>query len=70
MKLINGWFIMQKKKKILRLKGGDPSFFSRGSQEIDFLKKNSINFRVFTGVMISQQAIKVVITPFTMRVGM
>ena len=30
---------MQKNKKILRLKGGDPSFFSRGSQEIDFLKK-------------------------------
>ena len=57
---INQWMVYhaKKNKKILRLKGGDPSFFSRGSQEIDFLKKNSINFRVFTGITSSQQAIK------------
>ena len=38
---INEWMVYHAKKnrRVLRLKGGDPSFFSRGSQEIKFLKK-------------------------------
>ena len=37
-------------KKVLRLKGGDVSFFSRASQEVQFLKKNKIKFKVFTAI--------------------
>ncbi len=57
---INQWMInyARKNMKVLRLKGGDPSFFSRGSQEIDFLKSHSINFQVFSGITSSQQAVK------------
>ena len=48
----------KKKKKVLRLKGGDPSFFSRGSQEIEYLKKNKIKYKLFSGITSSQPAIK------------
>ena len=48
----------KKKKKVLRLKGGDPSFFSRGSQEIEFLKKKKIKYKIFSGITSSQPAIK------------
>ena len=36
---MNGCLNFPKKKKVLRLKGGDVSFFSRVSQEINFFKK-------------------------------
>ena len=36
---MSGYLNIQKNKKVLRLKGGDVSFFSRVSQEINFLKK-------------------------------
>ena len=57
---INEWMIRHTKKnrKVLRLKGGDPSFFSRGSQEIEFLEKNKIKYKVFSGITSSQPAIK------------
>jgi uroporphyrin-III C-methyltransferase len=57
---INEWMIHHTKKnrKVLRLKGGDPSFFSRGSQEIEFLEKNKIKYKVFSGITSSQPAIK------------
>jgi len=57
---INDWLVKYAKmnKKVLRLKGGDVSFFSRGSQEIDFLKKNKIEFKVFTGITSAQAALK------------
>ncbi len=56
---INEWMVhySKMKKRVLRLKGGDPSFFSRGSQEIDFLKKNEINYKIFSGITSSQQAL-------------
>ncbi len=58
-KEINDWMVYYAKIKmrVLRLKGGDPSFFSRGSQEINFLKKNRIRYKVFSGITSSQQAI-------------
>ena len=57
---INEWMVYHAKKnrRVLRLKGGDPSFFSRGSQEIKFLKKNNVKYKVFSGITSSQPAIK------------
>ena len=57
---INQWLVdfARKKKKVLRLKGGDVSFFSRGSQEINFLKKNKIKYKIFSGITSAQSAIK------------
>ncbi len=57
---INQWLVdfARQKKKVLRLKGGDVSFFSRGSQEINFLKKNKIKYKIFSGITSAQSAIK------------
>ena len=63
---INKWMVDHAKKnnKVLRLKGGDPSFFSRGSQEIEFLKKKKIKYKIFSGITSSQSAIKETNIPF------
>ena len=45
-------------KRVLRLKGGDASFFSRASQEINFLKKNKIKTEVLSGITCSQASLK------------
>ena len=68
---INQWMVYhaKKNKKILRLKGGDPSFFSRGSQEIDFLKKIQSILEYLLELHPLNKPLKVVITPFTMKVG-
>jgi len=57
---INEWLLKysKKNKKVLRLKGGDVSFFSRISQEINFLKKNKIKAKVFSGITSSQASLK------------
>ena len=57
---INEWLVKyaKKSKKVLRLKGGDISFFSRGSQEITYLKKNKVKFKIFTGITSAQAALK------------
>ena len=57
---INQWLLFHAKnnKKVLRLKGGDTSFFSRGSQEIKFLKSHGIDYKIFTGITSSQLAVK------------
>jgi len=47
----------KKGKRVLRLKGGDVSFFSRAGQEVKFLKKNKVNFRVISAVTSSQASI-------------
>ena len=47
-------------KRVLRLKGGDVSFFSRGSQEVEFLKKNKINFQVFSAISSSQASLNAI----------
>ena len=56
---INEWMIYyaRKNKRVLRLKGGDPSFFSRGSQEIKFLKEKKIKYKIFSGISSSQQTV-------------
>ena len=58
---INEWLLKysKKNKKVLRLKGGDVSFFSRISQEISFLKKNKIKTEVFSGITSSQASLKI-----------
>ena len=47
-------------KRVLRLKGGDASFFSRASQEVEFLKKNKIKFNIFSAISSSQTSIQVI----------
>lgn len=37
-------------KKVVRLKGGDPYIFGRGSEEALFLKENGLDFEVLPGV--------------------
>ena len=57
---INEWLLKysKKNKKVLRLKGGDVSFFSRASQEINFLKKNKIKTEIISGITSSQASLK------------
>ncbi len=57
---INNWLLKysKKNKKVLRLKGGDVSFFSRASQEVNFLKRNNVKTRIFSGITSSQASIK------------
>ena len=57
---INEWMVLyaKKGKKVLRLKGGDPSFFSRIAQEAFFLRKKRIDYLVFSGISSSQISIQ------------
>ncbi len=59
---IINWMIKfsKEKKKVLRLKGGDPSIFGRGAEEIEALKKNKISFKIFSGITASQGAINII----------
>ena len=61
---INEWLLKYSKlnKKVLRLKGGDVSFFSRGSQEFNYLKSNKVQVNVFSGITSSQAAAEI-LTP-------
>jgi len=43
-------------KKVIRLKNGDPSIFSRCSQELDKLVKNKIEFEIVPGVTAASAA--------------
>lgn len=44
-----------KNKKVLRLKGGDPSIFGRGAEEIEALKKLKIKFKILSGITAAQE---------------
>lgn len=43
-------------KKVVRLKNGDPAFFSRLSEELDALSDNKINFEIIPGVTAASAA--------------
>ncbi len=47
-------------KRVLRLKGGDASFFSRASQEVLYLRKNKISFKVLSAITSSQASLSAV----------
>ena len=51
----------KKNKKVLRLKSGDPSIFGRCAEEIEFLKKKKIPFKIFSGITAFQEAKKIFI---------
>jgi uroporphyrinogen III methyltransferase/synthase len=46
----------KKGKKVIRLKNGDVSIFSRLSQELEYLKKNKIDFELVPGVTAASAA--------------
>lgn len=39
-----------RKRRIVRLKGGDPVMFGRGGEEAEFLKRNGIRYEIVPGV--------------------
>lgn len=75
----DGFFIHQEKinnlivkkaregKKVVRLKNGDPSIFSRLSQELDVLVKNKIEFEIVPGVTTASAASSLSGIPLTDR---
>ena len=68
---INEWLLKYSKlnKKVLRLKGVDVSFFSRGSHEFNYLKSNKVQVNVFSGITSSQAAAEISNSSFLTKVG-
>ena len=54
-------------KRVVRLKGGDPFIFSRGSSEVEVLIQNGIEFEIVPGVTAAQVASCVAGVPLTDR---
>ncbi len=54
-------------RKVVRLKNGDPSLFSRGAQELEALVKNRVEFEIVPGVTAASAAAAFTGVPLTDR---
>ncbi|MDX1957763.1 MAG: SAM-dependent methyltransferase [Leptospiraceae bacterium] len=54
-------------KKTVRLKGGDPAFFARSSEEIEYLKENGAQVKMIMGISSPQLLAETLICSLTHR---
>ena len=54
-------------KKVVRLKNGDPTIFSRLNEELEILRKNQVAFRIIPGISAFQTAAAISGIPLTAR---
>lgn len=59
--------LARRKRRVLRLKGGDPFVFGRGGEEAEALAKENIPFRVLPGMTSALAALAAANIPATMR---
>jgi len=59
--------LAKEKKRVIRLKGGDPFVFGRAGEEIQALKAEGIPYRVLPGITSSFAALTRMSIPLTMR---
>ena len=55
------------KKRVVRLKAGDPMIFGRGAEEIRFCKENQLNYEVIPGITVGIAAASIFEIPLTER---
>ena len=55
------------KKRVVRLKAGDPMIFGRGAEEIRFCKENQLNYEVIPGITAGIAAASIFEIPLTER---
>ena len=41
---------LSKKKKVCRIKGGDPFIYGRGGEEVQVLAANNVNYQIVPGL--------------------
>lgn len=66
---INSWLkkLYDEGKRIVRLKIGDPMVFSRGAEEIRFLKEQNMEFEIIPGICSGMAAANEFLIPITER---
>ena len=55
------------KKRVVRLKAGDPMIFGRGAEEVRFCKENQLNYEVIPGITAGIAAASIFEIPLTER---